>query len=123
MTKVAASLLLSASTLINPTKPTTPKTLSFEASAFVTNTNQIRVAVNKAEGVPVDLLLRDSENMVIFRHSIDRNEAKYTVKLNVDDLTDGKYVLEIKSREGSIRKQLNLSTKPVEQTSRLVAME
>ena len=120
MSKVAASLLLSATTLTNPT---TTKGLSFDASAYVTINHEIRVAVQKTAAVPVVILLRSKDNQVLYRQTISLNEAKYAVKLNVDELADGQYELEVKSSEGSIRKQLSLSTTPVEQPSRAIAMQ
>ncbi|MCK8493942.1 MULTISPECIES: hypothetical protein [Spirosoma] len=118
--KLALSALISAATLSNPT---TPKTLSFDASAYVTTNNQIRVAVSKTAQIPVVILLRDDANQVIYRQNINKNDAKYAVKLNVAELADGKYELEVQSSEGSIRKQLNLSTQPAQQISRVVAMQ
>ena len=120
MSKVAASVLLSASTLINPT---TPKGLSFDASAYVTVNNQIRVAVQKTANVPVVILLRNKNNEVLYRQQIGKNESKYAVKLDVAELSDGQYELEVQSSEGSIRKQLNVSTAPVKQTTRVIAMQ
>ena len=120
MSQVVASALLTASTLTNPT---TPSALSFEASAYVTNTNQIRVAVQKSTKVPVVVLLRNRNNEVLFHQNISKRESTYAVKLDVNQLADGQYELEIKSSEGSIRKHLNLSTAPVEHTSRLIAVK
>ena len=120
MSKVAASLLLSASTLINPTNP---KALSFDASAYVTLNNQIRLAVQKTTEVPVVVLLHNKNNEVLYRQNISKKEAKYAVKLDVSELADGQYELEIKSDEGSIRKQLVLSNQPVQPTTRTSAMQ
>lgn len=120
MSKIAASILLSASTLINPTNP---KGLSFDASAYVTINHKIRVSVEKTADVPVVILLRDKNNQVLYQQNISKKETKYAVRLNVDELTDGQYELEVRSAEGSIRKQLTLSSQPVQQTSRLVAMQ
>ncbi|GAB4048589.1 hypothetical protein [Spirosoma litoris] len=119
MSKVAASLLLSASTLLNPT---TPKVLSFDASAYITLDHQIRLSVQKSAEVPVDVVLRNKSHEVLYQHSIGKREGKYAVKLNVDELADGEYELEIKSNEGSIVKQLNLSSQPVQKAVRTIAM-
>lgn len=118
--KVAGSILISASTFINPTNP---KGLSFDASAFVTIDNQIRVSIEKQADVPVVVLLRNKDNEILFRQTISKKELKYAVKLNVNDLSDGQYELEVKSNEGSIRKQLNLSTAPVQAVPRVIAMQ
>ncbi|WP_338877047.1 hypothetical protein WBJ53_15435 [Spirosoma sp. SC4-14] len=123
MNKLTIAALLSSATLGNPVNPTMPKGLSFDASAYVTINNQIRVAVNKKAETPVVILLKSSDNQVIYRQSIDRKTEKYAVKLNVDELADGKYELEVASKEGSIRKELNLTTKPVKRANRVIAME
>ena len=91
-----------------------PKTLSFDASAYVTVNNQIRVAVEKSTLEPVEVLLRDDKNRVMFQQYVGKKEQKYAVKLNVAELPDGKYELEVKSNEGSIRKEVNLGAAPVE---------
>ncbi|WP_461088632.1 DUF3244 domain-containing protein [Spirosoma gilvum] len=103
--------------------PTTPKELSFDASAYVTANHEIRVAVQKSATTSVVVLLKNKNNQVIYEQSIGKKEEKYAVKLNVDELADGEYELEIKSSEGSIRKQVNLSTQPVQQASRTIAMQ
>ena len=120
ISQLTASLLLSASSLINPT---TPKVLSFDASAFVTSDHQIRLAVRKSAELPIDVTLRNQSHNVLYQYSIGKKEDKYTVKLNVNDLADGAYELEIKSSEGSIIKQLNVSSQPVQQASRVIAMQ
>ncbi|AKD56491.1 hypothetical protein SD10_17835 [Spirosoma radiotolerans] len=120
MSNLAVSLLLSATTLTNPTNP---KALSFDASAYVTIDKQIRVAVQKATDVPVLVLLRSKDNEILFRQNIGKKESKYAVKLNVDELSDGQYTLEVVSKEGSIRKELNLSTAPQNEASRVIAMQ
>ncbi|WP_332367924.1 hypothetical protein [Spirosoma telluris] len=120
MSKVAASILLSTSAIFNPT---TPKALSFDASAYVTINHEIRLAVQKSTNVPVVVLLRNKSNEVLYQHSIGTKEGKYAVKLNVDQLADGDYELEVKSSEGSIVKQLNLSSAPVQKVNRTIAMQ
>jgi hypothetical protein len=123
MSKLAFSVLMSAATLTNPSDPTTPKALNFGASAYVTVNNQIRVAVDKDANVGVEVLLRDKSNQVLFRQSISKKDPKYSLKLDVSELADGQYELEVKSNEGSIRKQLNLSTQPAIETSRTLALQ
>ncbi|MBD2703510.1 hypothetical protein IC229_22890 [Spirosoma sp. BT702] len=120
ISKVAASILLSASTLFNPT---TPKTLSFGASAYVTVNHEIRVAVEKSTDVSVVVLLRDKNNDVLYRQNLGKKESRFAMKLNVDQLADGVYELEVKSSEGSIRKQLNLSTEAAKQVTRSIALQ
>lgn len=119
MSKVAASILLSASTLINPIKV---NSLPFEASAYVTGNNHLRVAIQKTSEVPVVIFLRDKSNDILFRQNVSRKEANYVIKMDVRELADGQYELEIKSVNGSIRKQLNVATTSAQQQNRVVAV-
>ncbi|CCH53202.1 hypothetical protein BN8_02278 [Fibrisoma limi BUZ 3] len=119
MSKLVISALLSTATLIDPT---TPKALSFDASAFVTNTNKIRLSVLKSSEKPVTVTLRDSQHKVLYQQTLNKKETKQAFLFSVEDLTDGEYELEIASSEGSIRKQVKLSSAPVE-TTRVIAMQ
>lgn len=119
MSKLVGSVLLSAATLTNPT---TPKALSFDASAFVTTNNKIRLSVNKTTGVPVVIMLRNENNEVLFRQTLNKKDDKCAILFAVSDLADGQYEIEIKSNEGSIRKQVKLATAPVKQPTRIIAM-
>lgn len=120
LSNLTVSLLLSAPTLTNPTTPTV---LSFDASAYVTVDKKIWVAVQKTTDVPVVVLLRNKDNEILFRQYISKKESKYVVKLNVNALSDGQYDLEVSSKDGSIRKQLSLSTPPKNDVSRVIAMQ
>lgn len=120
MSQVLASVLLSASTFTNPTNP---KALSFDASAYVTSANQIRVAVKKSTDASVSVLLWSTDKQVLFRRTLSKKESAYAVKLDVNELADGQYELEIVSNEGSIRKQFNVSTAPTQKAVRVVAVQ
>jgi|GEM_PF-6470093 len=119
MSKLVLSALLSTATLIDPT---TPKALSFEASAFVTNTNKIRLSVLKTGEKPVTVTLRNSQHEVLYQQTLSKKESKQAFLFSVEDLTDGEYELEIASIEGRIRKQVKLSSASVE-TTRVIAMQ
>ena len=120
LSNLTVSLLLSTTTLTNPTHP---NVLSFDASAYVTVDKRIRVSVQKTTDVRVLVLLRNKDNEILFRQYISKKESKYMVKLNVNELSDGQYDLEVSSKEGSIRKQVSLSTTPKDETSRIIAMQ
>ena len=119
LSNLICTALLSTTTINNPT---TPKALSFDASAYVNAENKIRVAVQKSSIEPVVVLLRDKNNEVIFEQVIGKKTEKYSAKLDMTGLTNGQYELEFKSKEGSIRKQVNVGSQPVQETSRMIVM-
>ncbi|WP_128548302.1 hypothetical protein [Larkinella soli] len=100
--------------------PASPKALSFDASAYVTVKNEIRVSVEKTAEEPVTVLLRNRRNELLFREVIGRKDLKYALKMKVADLADGQYELEIRSSRGSIRKEISLVTP--KETNRQIVM-
>ncbi|WP_460976611.1 hypothetical protein [Spirosoma knui] len=118
MSNLIGAILVSAAALSNPTNP---KGLSFDASAFVTAKNQIRLSVVKPTTEPLTVVLRDEKNHVLYEKYIPRYESKPAILFNVDELADGQYEIEIRSAQGSIRKQVKLMTS--QQPQRLITMQ
>jgi ribosomal protein S6 len=87
---------------------------TFESSAFVTADANLRVAIKKNAPQKVYLTLKNNEGQVLFAETIGKSEMAYAAKINVSDLTDGNYQLEIVSGKNRVVKQLNLSSKKVE---------
>lgn len=112
-----AGLLISTNLFANPTNPTKPS--SFDASVFVTKANKIRLAIEKKNTDPVSVTLRqgDQRNTVVFNQQMGRKQTKLALQLDVETLDDGLYELEIKSKTGSIVKQLTLATPSVQAVS------
>jgi len=122
LSNLICTALVSATTLTaNPNSPKAPT--SFGASAFVTINNEIRVAVDKPTREAMVVLLRNEKNEVLFEQRIGKKEKKYAAKFNVSDLKDGQYEIEFKSGEGSIRKQLNVTTPVLQQHARTIIMD
>jgi hypothetical protein len=122
-TFVALFLLSSTSLLANPTAPTKPAT--FDASVYVNKANKIRLAVQKTTAEPLTITLRQvGENTVLFFQQIGKKQTKAALQLDVDQLADGTYELEISSASGRILKQVNLqAAAPVVTSERLLAIQ
>ncbi len=87
---------------------------TFESSTFVSADANLRVAIKKNAPQTVYLTLKNNEGQVLFTETIGKKEMTYAAKINVSDLTDGNYQLEIVSGKNRVVKQLNLSSKKVE---------
>ncbi|MFN8346677.1 MAG: hypothetical protein U0X91_16870 [Spirosomataceae bacterium] len=87
---------------------------TFESSAFVTADANLRVAIKKNAPQPVYLTLKNTDGQVLFAETVGKKEMSYAAKINVSDLTDGNYQLEIVSGKNRVVKQLSLSSKKVE---------
>lgn len=119
LSNLICTALLSAPVI---SEPATPKALPFDASAYVTSENKIRVSVQKSAPGSVVVLLRNSKNEILFQEMISKKALKYAAKLDMKNLADGAYELEFKSAQGAIRKQVNVTTKPVAEPARVILL-
>lgn len=128
LTSVAAKTLFAFLVLSNTTpfaNPTAPaKPASFDASCYVNKANKICLAVAKTDVEPVSISLKEIGNSaVLFTRHMSKKQTKLSLQLNVDELADGIYELEVKSATGSIIKRVNVSSvAPQDATERMVLM-
>ncbi|MFN3379982.1 T9SS type A sorting domain-containing protein [Runella zeae] len=87
---------------------------TFESSTFVTADANIRVAIKKNAAEKVYILLKSTDGQVIFSETIAKKSMAYAAKINVNDLADGVYQLEISAGKERVVKQLNLASKKIE---------
>ncbi len=122
--KTVAALFFSATPLLaNPTNPTKPA--SFDASVYVTVNNTIKLAVDKTTAESLRISLHEvGKGDDLFSKLIGKKQTNARLQLNVDELPNGVYELEIKSASGvRIVKQVQLGTvTPTVPTGRLVAI-
>lgn len=124
MFHVLNNLICAALLSINPSnEPVATKALPFEASAYITLDHQIRLSVVKSTQEPVVVLLRNTKNEVLFTKTVGRKMQNYALKMDVSNLQDGAYELEIKSSQGTVRKQVELSSPVVQKANRLIVMD
>jgi len=122
---IACALALTTSVAFaHPTEEKTTENSkpTFETSAFVSADANIRLAVKKFNAERVFVSLRDAQGNVLFSETIGKNKMGYAAKINVSDLTDGAYELEVFTGKTRVVKHLNLSSKKVE-TARKVTVE
>ncbi|WP_018623200.1 hypothetical protein [Spirosoma luteum] len=106
---LVSGLLFSASALLaNPEAPKKPT--SFDASMYVTQQGKIRLAVEKVAPTPVYVQLLDEKKNVLFSQYVAKKDLKTAMLFDVSGIQDGLYTLEIKSGEGSIIRQVSLTT-------------
>ncbi|OIN57202.1 DUF3244 domain-containing protein [Arsenicibacter rosenii] len=119
---IVTGIMLSAASLLGEGGTTIPaKTLSFDASVYVTTQNKVRMAVEKTTPETLTLTVRDNQQQVVYSKQISKKDMKISVQFDMSELTDGKYELEVASKDGSIKKQVELKT-ATQQTARKISM-
>jgi hypothetical protein len=85
--------------------------VTFAASTYVTKANKIRIAIDKPNCEPMTISLRPvGQRNVVFTEHVHRKITKATLLLDVDQLADGVYELELKTSSGQLIKQIDLRT-------------
>lgn len=112
---LVTGLLFGASALLtNPEAPKKPT--SFDASVYVTQQGKIRLAVEKIAPTTVYVQLLDEKKRVLFSQYVAKKELRTAMLFDVSGIQDGLYTLEIKSDEGSIIRQVSLTTETQKRT-------
>ena len=89
---------------------------TFNASVYIAKDASIRVAVEKNTPSNVVINLRDARNEVVYSDEISRKELKSVYKLDVEQLKDGDYTLEIVSNTKTVTKSLHIASAKVERS-------
>ena len=112
---LVTGLLFGVGTLFaNPEAPKKPT--SFDASVYVNQQGKIRLAVEKAAPTQVYVQLLDEKKYILFSQYVAKNDLKTAMLLDVSGIQDGLYSLEITSAEGSIIRQISLTTETQKRT-------
>ncbi len=109
---IALHLLANPATVLSTDKPATPE--SFKASAYVNKERKIRLSIDKSAAEAMTVNLRPvGKAATVFTEHVGRRATKARLLLNVDQLPDGLYELELRTASGQLTRRIDLKT-PVE---------
>ncbi len=122
---VAFSLMvvsLSASfATINPGSH--PATVApYKTGIYSTVAGKLNIALDKEVGGAVDVKLKSADGRVLFVQHVGKNEKAARIRLNMDDLQDGEYQVEVTNGAQTTVHNVTLSTPQPSTPSRLVAI-
>lgn len=132
MKTLIASLALSASlAFTNPAasfgnngpgnQPTTVAT--YKTGIYPLTGGRLNIALDKETGGPVDIHLKDSNGNVLYRQHLGKHERTYRVRLNLSDLSDGTYQLEITNGVNTTQQTVTLTTQPSVTSTQIILSE
>ena len=96
------------------------KSAGFGTGIYTTKGGKINVLVDKVSSdAPTTLLLRNENGQIVYKETVGKNEQKFGRTLNVDELSAGKYDIEVTSKGEKQSKSFELSE---QKTERVVAI-
>ena len=111
---VAVALFATAFTA-NAEDKETKKSTGLGTGIYTTKSGKINVLVNKAStDAATTLVLKNENGQVVYREIIDKTQQKFGRSLNVDELTAGKYEIEVTSKGEKQSKSFEVSEQKAE---------
>jgi len=106
---------------VNPgTRPTAVAT--YKTAIYSTTEGKLNIALDKETGGAVDIKLKSASGQVIFFQHVGKKEKTSRIRLNLSELQDGTYQVEITNGVDVTTHTVLLSTPQPSAPSRLVAI-
>ncbi len=93
---------------------------TYQTGVYVASDSKLHVAVDKQPGGYVLLRFKDAKGTVLYNGYLGRKAQQYRTKLNLTDLPDGTYQLEITNGTETKSQTVTLATKRTAVSERLV---
>lgn len=116
--------IASTNTLLADTTPANhpAAVAAYKSGIYTTTSGNLNIAVDKETGGSVDIRLKNAEGKVLFTRYLSKQERTCRLKLNLNDLADGTYQLEITNGAETTTQTVTLSTNQPTTPSRLIAV-
>ncbi|MBD2755010.1 hypothetical protein [Spirosoma validum] len=95
---------------------------SFKTGIYSTVTGTLRVSVDKETGGKVDVRLKNADGKTLYTQHLSKNDRNCRLLLNLNDLEDGVYQLEITNGVETTTQNVTLLTKLPSTPNRIVSI-
>jgi hypothetical protein len=96
--------------LSNPVKLTNKPT-SFNIGMYnVQHSHVLKLFVEKQKGSDLKIEIKDKDGAILLTKFIDKRDVKSSMSLDISQLTEGNYTLEVSNSTEKFVQELNLST-------------
>lgn len=102
-------------------RPTSAAT--YKTGIYTTAAGKLNIALDKQTGGSVDIQLKSSDGTVLYTKHLSKNERIYRTRLNLNDLEDGVYYVEITNGVETTRQSIKLSTSHPTTPERTIVMD
>ncbi|MBN8823930.1 MULTISPECIES: hypothetical protein [unclassified Spirosoma] len=107
----------------NPGTKKAAQAATFKTGIYTTVSGKLNIALDKEKGGPVDIRLKSSDGRVLYNYRLGKKEEIYRTQLNLTDLEDGVYQLEVTNGVETTTQAVKLSTHKPSIVNRVVAIQ
>ncbi|GGM99977.1 hypothetical protein GCM10010967_37550 [Dyadobacter beijingensis] len=95
----------------NKEEKETAKVLSFDAALYkISDTNKVRLSVDKKENERLRVVLKDKAGKIYYSEVFNDRDTKYRRVFNLDEMNDGKYYFELSHKKDKLVKEVNIES-------------
>ncbi|WP_420150950.1 T9SS type A sorting domain-containing protein [Spirosoma sp.] len=96
---------------------------AYKTGIYTTVDGRLSIALDKQTGGAVDIKMTNDAGKVMYSERLGKNESKYRIKLDMSQLPDGVYQVEITNGAETTIRTVTLSTEQPSNPGRLVAIK
>ena len=104
-------------------KPGRPVEITFKTGIYSSVNGKLNIALDKQAGGSVDIMLKNSDGSLLYSQHVGKKETSFRTRLNLDELTDGDYVLMITNGVETTRQTITLKTNQPAAHNRIIQAE
>ena len=95
---------------------------TFKTGIYTTTSGKLQIALDKETGGPVDIRLVNTDGSVLYSQHLGKNDQTFRARLNLNDLPDGNYKLEITNGVDKTQHTVTVATKLPAAPERAIAL-
>lgn len=115
---------VAATTSFGETKPVNhPTAVSYQESVYKTREGKLAIALNKEIGGTVKIQLKNTDGCVLYSYQVAKNESQSRMRLDLSELPDGVYQVEITNGTDAKTHTVAISTPQPQTPGRVISMK
>lgn len=95
---------------------------SYQSGIYTTINGKLRISLDKQTGGTVDVRLKNAGGAVLYSQHLGKNDSKYRTLLNMNELPDGNYQVEITNGVDTTTHTVTIATQTPTTPNRLIAL-
>ena len=96
---------------------------SYKTGIYSSISGKLNIALDKETGGSVDIRLKGTDGQVLYTHHLGKNERACRVRVDLNDLEDGTYQVEITNGVETTTQTVTISTNKPSASSRIIAIK
>lgn len=108
---------------VSEAKPGRPAAATFKTGIYTSANSKLNIALDKQIGGAVDIQLKTTNGVLLYTQRVGKKEESFRIRLNLDELADGDYVLEITNGVQLTRQTVSLKTRQPAALNRVIQTE